>query len=129
MKKITVGQRLYVSVMTVFLLFAISFIVFQQYREKQYKIDTLNLKLQEYNDRMAEAMRSCPSVNESWLTHYVGQHPVRGIRVTLITVRGRVVYDNVRKDYAIWVIMPIVKRWLRRYILVMGLPSIECRLP
>jgi signal transduction histidine kinase len=100
MKKITVGQRLYASVMTVFLLFAISFIVFQQYREKQYKIDTLNLKLQEYNDRMAEAMRSCPGAGEAWLTRYVERHPVRGIRVTLITVHGRVVYDNVRKDYA-----------------------------
>ena len=52
--RISVGTKLYFSVLSLFLLFAVSFIIFQQTREKQYKIDTLNLKLQDYNSRMAE---------------------------------------------------------------------------
>ena len=47
--KISVGKKLYLSILSVFLVFAVAFIVFQQEREKQFKIDTLNLKLQDYN--------------------------------------------------------------------------------
>ena len=52
--RISVGTKLYLSVLSVFLVFAVAFIVFQQTREKQYKVDTLNLKLQDYNSRMEE---------------------------------------------------------------------------
>ena len=45
LKTNTVGRKLYFSVLAVFLVFAVSFIVFQQTREKQYKISTLTLKL------------------------------------------------------------------------------------
>lgn len=40
LKTNTVGRKLYFSVLAVFLVFAVSFIVFQQTREKQYKIST-----------------------------------------------------------------------------------------
>ena len=49
-----VGKKLYFSVLAVFLVFAVSFIVFQQTREKQYKISTLTLKLANYNELLAE---------------------------------------------------------------------------
>ena len=45
---------MYFSVLTVFLVFAVSFIVFQQNREKQFKISTLTLKLANYNELLAE---------------------------------------------------------------------------
>ena len=48
LKTNTVGRKLYFSVLAVFLVFAVSFIVFQQTREKQYKISTLTLKLANY---------------------------------------------------------------------------------
>ncbi len=44
LKTNTVGRKLYFSVLAVFLVFAVSFIVFQQTREKQYKISTLYLE-------------------------------------------------------------------------------------
>ena len=53
MKKISIGNKLYFSVLSVFILFAAAFIVFQQTREKQYKTDRLNMQLQDYNARMA----------------------------------------------------------------------------
>ena len=43
--KSKVGRKLYLMVLTVFLVFAVSFIMFQQTREKQYKISTLTMKL------------------------------------------------------------------------------------
>lgn len=46
----SVGRKLYFSVLAVFLVFAVSFIVFQQAREKQYKIGTLTIKLENYNE-------------------------------------------------------------------------------
>ena len=58
--KISVGKKLYFSILSVFLVFAVAFIVFQQDREKQFKIDTLNLKLQDYNSRMEEYLRLFP---------------------------------------------------------------------
>ena len=42
-KQLSIGSKLYFSVLLLFLLFAVAFIVFQQYRERQYKIETLNI--------------------------------------------------------------------------------------
>ena len=97
--RISVGQKLYFSILIVFLLFAVSFIIFQQTREKQYKIDTLNIRLQDYNDHMEETLALTGLHNERALDEYVDEHPLTGLRVTLITPRGRVFYDNKRKDY------------------------------
>ena len=54
MRRPTVGQKLFVGVIAVFLVFASTFIVYQQAREKQFKIDALNIRLQDFNDRMAD---------------------------------------------------------------------------
>ena len=48
MKRIPIGRKLYIEVISVFLIFAATFIVYQHMREKQYKIDTLDLRLQNY---------------------------------------------------------------------------------
>ena len=56
MKKISIGHKLYLSIMAVFLIFSIAFIVFQQNREKQYKVHTLELQLQIFNKHMAEEL-------------------------------------------------------------------------
>lgn len=50
---------MYFSVLAVFLVFAVSFIVFQQAREKQYKIGTLTIKL--------EIIMNC--WQKIWLSH------------------------------------------------------------
>ena len=48
-RNISVGNRIYFSVLSVFLLFAIAFIVFQQSHENRYKTDMLDIRLQVYN--------------------------------------------------------------------------------
>ena len=101
MNRLSVGTKLYASVMAVFLAFAVAFIVFQQNREKQYKIDTLNMRLQNYNVGMMDYCRTIGhQPTESELNHYVLTHYMPHLRVTLITPKGRVVYDNLLKDYS-----------------------------
>lgn len=96
----SVGNKLYFSVLAVFLLFAVAFIVFQQTREKQYKIDTLNMKLQDYNAHLEESLREDGTVDEAWLNAYVAKHDMPNLRVTIITPDGKVVYDNRLKEYS-----------------------------
>ena len=98
--KISVGKKLYLSILSVFLVFAVAFIVFQQEREKQFKIDTLNLKLQDYNSRMEEYLRLFPDFSEEALDRYVETHYIQNIRVTLIRANGDVLYDSKLKDYS-----------------------------
>ena len=98
--KISVGKKLYFSILSVFLVFAVAFIVFQQDREKQFKIDTLNLKLQDYNSRMEEYLRLFPDFSEEALDRYVHTHYIPNIRVTLIRNDGKVLYDSKLKDYS-----------------------------
>lgn len=110
-----VGRKLYFSVLTVFLVFAVSFIVFQQDREKQFKINTLTLKLANYNELLMEDLLLSNSqgilmsdsvdmvdsvrVAEAKLQEFVRAHESKDLRVTLVKPDGKVVYDNMSKDY------------------------------
>lgn len=98
--RISVGTKLYMSVLSVFLVFAVAFIVFQQTREKQFKVDTLNLKLQDYNLHMDEYLRLFPDRSEQALDRYVQSHYIPHLRVTLISLSGKVMYDSELKDYS-----------------------------
>jgi len=110
-----VGRKLYFMVLAVFLVFAVSFIVFQQNREKQYKVNTLTMKLEGYNALLAEdlalskdngilrsdsdKLKENVVVSEEKLNNFVLQHESKDLRITLIRPTGRVIYDNMRKDY------------------------------
>lgn len=99
-KSLSIGTRLYLSVLALFLLFAVAFVVFQQYREKHYKVEMLDMRLQDFNDRLHDALladsgRSPKALLADWLPH----HSVSGIRVTIISNGGKVMFDNLRKDY------------------------------
>lgn len=111
----SVGKKLYFSVLTVFLVFAVSFIVFQQSREKQFKISTLTLKLANYNELLMEDLLLSNSqgillsdsvdmvdsvrVAEAKLQEFVREHESKDLRVTLVKPDGRVVFDNMSKNY------------------------------
>ena len=111
----SVGKKLYFSVLTVFLVFAVSFIVFQQSREKQFKINTLTLKLANYNELLMEDLLLSTSqgillsdsvdmvdsvrVAEAKLQEFVREHESKDLRVTLVKPDGKVVFDNMSKNY------------------------------
>ena len=94
MGRLSVGMKLYASIMTIFVLFAVAFIIFQQSREKQFKIDTLDTKLQAYNDRMEENLRLHGRYDSTTLRQYVATHGMKGLRVTITDTRGNVLFDN-----------------------------------
>lgn len=89
-----VGNRLYLSVLCVFLLFAAAFIGFQQIREKQYKIKTLDIRLQNYNERMSEWMDYADTTDSRTIGEYISTHSAAGLRVTIIKEDGSVEYDS-----------------------------------
>ena len=111
----SVGRKLYFSVLTVFLVFAVSFIVFQQAREKQYKVSTLTMKLEGYNALLEEDLALSHDkgillgdsarkgarvvVAEDKLNAFVRGHESKDLRITLVRPDGKVVYDNMSKDY------------------------------
>ena len=111
----SVGRKLYFSVLTVFLVFAVSFIVFQQTREKQYKVNSLTMKLEGYNALLEEDLSlardkgvlqsdSCGNgslvvVSEDKLVAFLKEHGSKDLRLTLIRPDGKVEFDNMRKDY------------------------------
>ena len=94
-RRFSIGKKIYVSVLSLFLIFAIAFIVFQQYRERQYKVETLTLRLQGCNDQIHDALMFNDESNMgSFLGRYLRKGSFRNLRVTVITKSGKVIYDS-----------------------------------
>ena len=83
-------MRLYLGVLSIFLLFAFTFIVYQQRREKDYKVSVLDARLQDFNVQMSEAITSSPKDIKPFIDRYIVDNDMRGLRVTLIRPDGTV---------------------------------------
>ena len=99
MKYSAVGKKLYFSVLSVFLLFAATFIIFQQFREKQFKISSLTQTLYDYNSHCSESILNHGQPDEAYMDAFLKRHQLQGIRLTLVRPDGKVIYDNQYKDY------------------------------
>lgn len=92
------SRKLFLSVISLFLVFAGCFMAYQYQREKEYKIDLLNTQLQDYNNRLYEKLDSLAYPHQ--LTReYVRDHALEGLRVTVIDLKGKVIYDSYRTDF------------------------------
>lgn len=100
-KAISVGNKLYLTVLSLFLVFAVAFIVFQHSREKQYKIGLLEARLESFNAQVHEAVHGKQQPVDSTLAALVHSFNNKELRVTLVRKDGRVLYDNFRHDYAL----------------------------
>ncbi|WP_342763766.1 histidine kinase dimerization/phospho-acceptor domain-containing protein, partial [Bacteroides finegoldii] len=87
------SRKLFLSVISLFLVFAVCFIAYQYQREREYKVELLNTKLQDYNSRLYEQL-SRQSPDSSIITGYINNHILEDLRVTLIDIDGNVLYDN-----------------------------------
>lgn len=101
-KRLSIGMRLYLSVLSLFLVFAVAFIVFQQYREKQYKIATMDLRLQGINELVHESISPGGKLVllHSHMEEMRKEWKDTGLRITIILCDGSVVFDNMRKNHA-----------------------------
>ena len=92
------SQRLFFSVIALFMAFVICFMAFQYRREKDYKVDLLNTQLQNYNNQFSEFIFQQDTLNTAMLEDYVKSHHLNDLRVTLIESNGKVIFDNRRKN-------------------------------
>lgn len=89
------SQKLFVSVISLFLTFAACFIAYQYQREKEYKVELLHTQLQDYNDRLEMVLRITDTKqwNEVLDTH-IQAYVNHDLRVTIIDKQGKVIYDS-----------------------------------
>lgn len=93
------SQRLFLSVIFLFLGYAVCFMLFQYKREKAYKIELLNTQLQNYNNQLCDFLADHYGVNSDSMQSYVTTHMMPNLRVTLIEPSGKVVYDNTNANW------------------------------
>lgn len=91
---------MFVLVLTVFVLVVALLLSMNHVGENRHKAELINLRLQDYNDRMYEVLELTGKNNEAAIAKYVNTHRINGMRVTLIRPSGRIVFDNEVKDYA-----------------------------
>ena len=92
--KISLTSRLLLLVATIFVSFAMFFIFFQYQREKKYRIDILNTRLQSCN----EDVRDLILTDTAALTRYEARLLNDGIRVTVLDTSGNVLSDSQASD-------------------------------
>ena len=98
MKKPSISTQLFFSFIVLFLIFTGSFLLFQDHREKQFKIALLNQQLQDYNTNLGEELQQ-GALTEERLDRFILAHPVPSLRVTVLDTLGYILYDNKTKDY------------------------------
>lgn len=98
--------KLFVSVILLFLTFSACFMVYQYQREKVYKTELLNSRLQDYNDRLYELLVDygvedvADESVQQLLDQYIDQHHISQLRVTVIAPDGRVMYESEKQDHS-----------------------------
>lgn len=97
-RMISFSQRLFLSVLLLFLSFATCFLIYQYQREKVFRIEVLNTRLQSYNIQMYETLAEGKEEwTDSLLARYTKFHTLPDLRVTVIKSDGTVLFDNAKK--------------------------------
>lgn len=96
MRILNFSQKLFTSVITLFIAFAVCFMIFQYQREKSYKNDLLNTQLQNYNDQLYNYISDKNSTDSLYV--FLNTHMIPNLRVTLITPEGKVIFDSTKKN-------------------------------
>lgn len=98
--KVTFRQRLFLYFGLLFTLFTIGIIVFEQIREKNYKTQALEEKLEVYTD-IIQAGLSGKDVGLVKEISLLQTFFPKEIRVTIINLQGVVLFDNSINDYTL----------------------------
>ncbi len=87
--------KLFLSVISLFLFFAVCFLAYQYQREKEYKVELLNMQLQDYNALLHQELKDIPpGERRKWLDDYAQLHSEQGLRITIINLTGTVSYES-----------------------------------
>ncbi len=86
-------SNLFVSVGTIFVLFALCFAVYQYDREKEYKVDIMQSVLQTSNYEILHSLGDS-IVSSDRLRQFVHANDTNGIRITVVDTDGKVIADS-----------------------------------
>ncbi len=100
MRKFSVGDRIFFTVLAIFIAFVVAFMLYQRNRERKFKIQVLNTRLQDYNNGMAETISWKGAATVETFNDYVEEHSLPHLRVTIIRRDGAILFDNIEKNYA-----------------------------
>lgn len=89
--RLTYPQRLFLWLLGYSILLVGCFIVFQYNREKEFKTEEMNIRLQMINKYILAGMESGKDVREISLSDF---HQFEDIRISVISEDGTIVYDN-----------------------------------
>ncbi|MCD8179147.1 MAG: ATP-binding protein [Tannerellaceae bacterium] len=92
-RRISFSQRLFWSVLTIFLLFIACFFIFQYQREKSFAEDKLNNVLSNYNYQLYRYTQNAENIEEV-VGKFIEDIPQQELRVTIIDPSGKVLFDN-----------------------------------
>lgn len=90
-------SNLLVSVGGIFVVFAVCFLAYQFKREKEYKIDIMQSRLQMYNYEMMQSLGDS-ILNPVSFNSYVRGHRMDNLRVTIVGRNGKVLLDSQQKN-------------------------------
>lgn len=90
-------SNLFLSVIAIFLLFALCFAVYQYNREREYKVDIMQSKLQVNNYEILSSLGDSV-LSRGKLKHFVDTHNLKGLRVTIFDAKGNVIADTRYSD-------------------------------
>ena len=88
------SSKLFFSVMTLYAVFALSFLYYQYHQEKAHKVELLDNQLTMFNRQLFEHMSDSAFSLSDYISDHAVYYEMKHLRVTLIDSKGRVLYDN-----------------------------------
>lgn len=88
------SSKLFFSVMTLYAVFALSFLYYQYHREKAHKVELLDNQLTMFNRQLFEHMSDSAFSLSDYISDHAVYYEMKHLRVTLIDSKGHVLYDN-----------------------------------
>lgn len=95
----TTGTKFTASIISMFLLMVGVFIFVEHTREKEFKVELLKDKLNDYNNNLNEYLIKENDTTFVLIDQYIKKHSLSNLRVTVINTQGEVMYDNLYKNY------------------------------
>lgn len=89
--KMSFHKRLFLMLLTFSWAIVLCFIGYQYLCEKEYKLEFLNVQLQQYNHHLLETIEDGLPYEDFITTH---DKPFDELRISIVTLSGTVVYDN-----------------------------------
>jgi len=96
-RSLSFNKRLFFYFFSLFFVFSLIVMIFQYNREKSFRIQTLNVLLKNKNELVYNYIKENQG-NLNYLDQFVRLFPQKDIRITIIDLSGKVIYDNNVKD-------------------------------